>query len=402
MGKHLKRRRFPAGPVAALAAALFVFGFGQELWFQYLPAYLRVLGASAFAVGIFGSVKGLLDAAYAYPGGVLSDRLGTRRALVLFGALATAGFAIYFAWPSIAAVFVGLLFVMAWQSLALPATFALIGEELPGGRRVAGFTLQSIVRRIPIVLAPPLGGLLLERFGVVKGMRAGFAVSIVLSLGMLFLLRRSFRRASVRPADDESGRTRAKAGLPRDLRHLLIADCLVRLCEGLPAVFLVLWAIEVVRVSPSQFGLLTSILMATAILSYLPGAAFAERAGKKSFVLLTYVFFALFPLAVVFSRSFGSLAGAYVLGGLREIGEPARKALIVDLAAARAVGRTVGLYYAIRGFAVAGAAAVGGALWTVNPSWTFLAAAVLGFLGTVWAAAFLPSGRGLSLRGAVP
>ena len=82
------------------------------------------------------------------------------------------------------------------------------------------------------------------------------------------------------------------------LRQFLIADCLVRLCEGLPAVFLVIWAIEKIRVSPSQFGLLISVLMGAAILSYLPGAAFAERAGKKSFVILTYLFFSLFPLAV--------------------------------------------------------------------------------------------------------
>jgi MFS family permease len=173
------------------------------------------------------------------------------------------------------------------------------------------------------------------------------------------------------------------------LKQLLIADCLVRLCEGLPDVFLVIWAIEVVKVSPAQFGLLTSVLMATAILSYLPAAALAEKAEKKPFVLATYVFFSLFPLAVVFSRSFPALLAAYVVGGLREIGEPARKALIVDLSDPAARGRAVGLYYAIRGFAVAGAAAIGGALWTIRPSLTFLLASVLGFLGTAWTALFL-------------
>ena len=81
-----------SGPrrVTTLAVALFVFGFGEELWFRYLPAYLRTLGASAFGVGLFGTLKDLLDAAYAYPGGVLADRLGTRRALLSFGALNTA------------------------------------------------------------------------------------------------------------------------------------------------------------------------------------------------------------------------------------------------------------------------------------------------------------------------
>jgi MFS family permease len=380
--------------VGALAAGLLVYGFGEELWFRYLPEYLRVLGASAFAVGLFGTAKDFLDAAYAYPGGVLSDRLGTRRALLLFGSLTTAGFAIYFFWPSIPGVFLGLLLVLCWQSLGLPATFALIGEELEGGRRIAGFTVQAVLKRVPIVLAPPLGGLMLERMGMRQGMRVGFAVSIVLSIAMLFALWRGLefeRRETVVPVAPSPLPSPGGRGgrLAPALRQLLVADCLIRFCEGMPDVFLVIWAIEVVRISPSRFGLLTSVLMGTAIVSYLPAAALAERAEKKWFVLLTYLFFSLFPLAVFFSRSFPALVGAFVIGGLREIGEPARKALIVDLSDPRARGRTVGLYYAIRGFSVAGAAAVGGALWTVNPASTFLVAAALGFAGTAWTALFL-------------
>jgi MFS family permease len=391
MGAAWLRRLGLERRVGALAVGLFVYGFGQELWFRYLPEYLRVLGVSAFAVGAFGTLKDLLDAAYAYPGGVVSDRLGSRDALLLFGLLSTAGFALYLAWPSAPALFLGLLLVMAWPALGLPATFAMIGEELRGGRRIVGFTLQAVLKRVPIVLAPPLGGLLIERLGMRNGLRLGFAISVVLSIAMLGALRRAFRRGEELSGPQAQG-PRSPVRLHRSLRRLLIADCLVRLCEGLPDVFLVIWALEVVRVSPVQFGLLTSVLMGTAILSYVPAAALSERAEKKPFVVLTYLFFTLFPVAVMLSRSFGDLVLAYVVGGLREIGEPARKALIVDLAEPLLRGRTVGLYYSIRGFAVAGAAAIGGALWTVRPALTFTVAALLGALGTLFAASFLPRG----------
>jgi MFS family permease len=375
--------------VGALAAGLFVYGFGQELWFRFLPEYLRFLGASAALVGAFGTLKDFLDAAYAYPGGVVSDRLGTRRALLLFGGLSTLGFALYFAWSSVPALFLGLLFVMAWPSLGLPATFSTIGEELRGGRRIVGFTVQAVLKRIPIVLAPPLGGLLIQRLGMSRGLKLGFAVSVVLSLAMLAVLARAFAHSA--PAAPPAGTKPAPVRLHPSLKKLLAADVLVRLCEGLPDVFLVLWALEIVKVTPAQFGLLTSVMMATAILSYGPAAALAEKAEKKPFVVLTYLFFTLFPAAVVLSHSFGQLVLAYAIGGLREIGEPARKALIVDLADPGARGRTVGLYYTIRGFSVAGAAAIGGALWTVRPSLTFLVATALGALGTLFTAFFLPA-----------
>jgi len=406
--------------VRALAAALFVYGFGEELWFRYLPAYLRVLGASPFLIGLFGTAKDLLDAGYAYPGGLVADRLGSRRALLCFGLLTTAGFALYLGHPSVPVLFGGLLLVMAWQSLGLPATFSLIHEELAGGGRLVGFTVQSVVKRLPIILAPPLGGWLIGRYGMGGGMRIGFAVSVVTSLLMLLGLRRSFQlerlpgsagspgspgspvspRSPGSPGSSGSPRPAGAAGrvarrprvrLHPALRRLLVADCLIRLCEGLPEVFLVVWALEVARISPARFGILTAILMATAIASYVPAALLAERAEKKAFVVLTYAFFTLFPLAVVLSHSYAALAAAYVVGGLREIGEPARKALIVDLARGDP-GATVGLYYSIRGFAVAGAAALGGALWMVRPSLTFLVAAGLGAAGTLWAALSLPSG----------
>ena len=78
MGTGLRGRLGLSGWLLPAAAGIFVFGLGQELWSRYLPEYLRFLGASALVVGAFGALQDLLDAAYAYPGGWLSDRLGNR------------------------------------------------------------------------------------------------------------------------------------------------------------------------------------------------------------------------------------------------------------------------------------------------------------------------------------
>jgi len=379
--------------VAALAGALLVVGFGQELWARYLPEYLRALGGTALTLGAFGTLQDLLDAAYAYPGGVLADRVGSRRALLVVAGATAGGTAVYLASGTIGALFVGLLLVSAWRSFGLPATFTLIGEELARDRRIAGFTVQAVVKRLPILVAPPIGGLLIERLGLPGGMKAGFAVSLICTAGTLVALRAVFG-ARLRPEADRV-RPLPRPAAPRGrlhptLRRLLVADCLVRLCEGLPAVFLVVWAIEIVKITPLEFGALQSILTAAAILSYLPAVVLAERVEKKPFVIATFLFFTLFPLAVLLGRSFGHLAVAYVVGGLREIGEPARKALLVDLAGEQAPGRTLGLYYTIRGFAVAGAASVGGFLWTIRPALTLFVACALGAAGTIWAAVTLP------------
>jgi MFS family permease len=397
-----------ARSLVPIAAAILAFGLARELWFRYLPEYLRFLGASAVAVGAFGALADLLDAAYAWPGGWLSDRLGHRNALLLFGGLTASGCVLYALSRSLVALFAGLFLVAAWSSLGQPAMFSAVGEGLTGAKRIAGFTAQAVLRRIPILIAPPLGGALITRAGIDRGMRTGFAASAVVSLAMVLVLWVAFRRGSasigpaapgapaapVPPADAAPSAPASRAfgpGLHPVLRRLLVSDVLVRLCEGLPDVFLVVWAIEVLHVSPVQYGVATSVLTATSILSYLPATALAGRVEKKPFVVATFLFFTLFPLAVCLARSFTGLLLAFAVGGLREIGEPSRKALILDLAPRHARGRTVGVYYAVRGFSVAGAAAVGGALWTIRPALTFVVAAALGAAGTAWAAWRLPA-----------
>lgn len=54
--------------VAVLALSVFGLALGEELWLSYLPRYLTALGASGMAVGLFSSLKDLLDGLYQYPG----------------------------------------------------------------------------------------------------------------------------------------------------------------------------------------------------------------------------------------------------------------------------------------------------------------------------------------------
>ena len=119
----------------------------------------------------------------------------------------------------------------------------------------------------------------------------------------------------------------------------------------------------------------------------MPAARLADRIGRKPLVVATFIAFSLFPVAVVAAHSFASLLGAFVIGGLREIGEPARKALILDLVPDRARARGVGLYYLVRSVAITPAALTGGLLWKISPDVPFLLAGGIGLVGTALFAA---------------
>ena len=74
----------------------------------------------------------------------------------------------------------------------------------------------------------------------------------------------------------------------------------------------------------------------------------------------------------------------FVLRGLKEFGEPTRKALIMDLAPEDKKAAMFGLYYLVRDVIVSLAAFGGAVLWSVSPRLNLLAAFGFGVLGTIW------------------
>jgi MFS family permease len=358
---------------------------GENLWSRFMPKYLEALGAPVLAIGAYGSAEDFLDAIYQYPGGWVADRYGRRRALLLFISVAAVGYGIVALAPAWAVVLAGIVFVMAWSSMASPTLFAVVGDALPSHRRALGFSVQSILRRIPIAVAPALGGVLIASRGIRDGVRIGLLVSIMLAFVALLAVRRI--RLAVPGAHVSLGMRHVWRSLPDPLRQLLVSDIFIRTCEGMVDVFLVLYALNVARISAPQFGVLVAVQMVTAIVCYLPGAHFADRVGRKPFVIAAFLAFSLFPIAVVTAHSFRTLVPAFVVGGLREIGEPARKALIVDLVRPEVRARGIGLYYLIRSLAITPAATLGGAFWSVTPSLPFVVAGAIGFIGTALFAA---------------
>ena len=366
--------------VSIASAAVFLLGLGEELWKTFLPKYLEALGASTPVIGLFGTAEDFFDAVYQYPGGWLADHLGRRRAFLIFVALAAAGYLVYLVSPSWPFVFAGLALVMAWQSMASPAIFAVIGDSLPRERRAMGFTLQSILKRVPIVVAPVAGGLLIRSLGVVSGVHAGLVITLMLAALTAWLLSRvNIPLRASRPTSI-GGVWRSFHSV---LKRLLVSDVIIRTCEGMTGVLTILYVTNVQHFSVARYGTLVAIQMLTSILVYLPAGKIADRVGRKPFVVTTFLSFALFPVAVMMASNFTFLILAFIVGGLREIGEPARKAMIVDFAQENIRARSVGLYYLVRSLSITPAAAVGGLLWNIAPQVPFVTAGIIGLIGTL-------------------
>lgn len=245
-----------------------------------------------------------------------------------------------------------------------------------------GIGVQSFTKRLPIIIGPVAGGLLIDHYGFVTGIRIGLAISII--FGGLSLLLQS------RLQDDIPAGSPARGNLldtvrsfdPR-LRRLLFSDILIRFCERIPYAWVVIYAMDYGGVSATQVGLLIAVETVVAMACYVPVAHLADRYGKEPFVIATFLFFTAFPLTLLAAHRFETLLLAFTVRGLKEFGDSPRKALIIEYSAAESRGRSIGAYYLIRDVIVSTGALLGAALWKLGPEANFLGAAALGALGTI-------------------
>jgi MFS family permease len=391
----------------ALLAAILLVGMGTELWSPMMPEYLAALAAPVLLIAAYGSAKDFLEAINFYLGGTLAARFNTRRALLLFNSLPLVGLIVLLVWPNKFAAFVALPFTGVWNSISGPATLRVVGDTLAEQHRAMAFSLQSIQKRVSSLLAYFLSGELVLWLGKEEGVRAGVALSIGL-VSVSLLIQYCYMRTSV--VDQVLTLHRPLAVLRRfdpQLRRLLVSDMLARWCDSMPGMLMILYCVPILAAllrtsdeqTPSELtaaasafyvGVLLNVREVTSLVLYLPVGRWASRAGaaKKPFIGLTFVFFTLFPLTLVLLAGWAGVWGmvlAFVVGGLREFGEPARKAMITELVPSDCRTQAIGIYWSVRSTGIMPASLLGGLIWWLaGPETMLWCASGLGLLGTIF------------------
>jgi MFS family permease len=418
--------------VLVLSMAMFAFSLGFQMTNRFLPEYMVALGASGFVVGLFGTVGNIISAVFPYPGGAISDRIGSRYALTLFGLISTLGFGVWLVAPNLGTIaiagvtipswiwiFVGLLLAQGWKSFGLGATFAVVKQATDPSRLAAGFASTETFRRTAFLLGPVLAAVLI-------GFHPDFTVSFqyVLAVAVVFgIVGTAAQHVLYDASEDSIGDSfegidqirRDLRNMPEPLRPLLVGDTLVRFANGMVYVFFVLVITQFYRVgfettvslagfsyvvdlSPEAFfGYLLGVEMLIALVSMAPAAKAAERIGLKPVVAIGFAVYALFPVVLVGGPEVltpvmplqWAMVLIFAFSGLRFAGLPSHKALIVGPAERGAGGRVTGTYYLLRNTVIIPSAALGGYLWEfVNPEIAFTIAAAIGVVGTGYFLAF--------------
>jgi hypothetical protein len=375
--------------VGIVLLTVLLFGLGEQLWHPFVPLFLEsqtkgaitetgISDTALWTIGIYACLLNVFQGFCYIGGGQLTAHLGDRGSLIFFGMLTITGYVIFLC-----------VLILGWESLSMPVTFTTVGATLEKERQGMAFAIQSIQKRLPKILGPACAGIVLGYFigeygtdeGRIVAMHILVGAALVLGLASLFVQFRFMPHRE--PPPNEGNSWAVLRQFPANLRRLLLAEILTRWCDWLVRELVVVYlAIERGLSDPEIAGLIV-LQHCVALATYLPIGRMTQAVGLQPFIGLTFVFFALFPLTLVLVPD-GWMWLAFIVYGLREIGEPARKAMITSNMPVAIRARGVGLYWGIRAFAICSSALVGAWLWQWRgPEALFTSAFAFGILGIV-------------------
>ncbi len=378
-----------SGFVSGTASIIFtviLVGLGERIGERFLPVYLISCGASLIAPSILNALDNFLSAVYSFPGGWISSKFGYKKALLYFNIFAIIGYLIVIIFPGWIPVIIGSIFFLSWSSLSMPAYMDLIRNEIPKSKQVFGISIHSLIKRVPMALGPLLGGVLIDKLGLVNGIRIAFIIAIICSLFGILIQQTSLKKSVIEPKKTEGFSKVFPWQFPHNMQILLISDIFAKFCSQIPYAYIAIWAMEYdkgAKISATLFGTLSTIEMVCAILSYVIIGFLGDKFLKKRFVLTTFILYTIFPLVLLCARSFPLLILAFVIRGFKEFGEPARKAQIMEFAPEGQKALYFGAFYLYRDILVTLAVVLGGALWMVSPVVNLLVASAFGLAACV-------------------
>ncbi len=376
------------GNVGVMIVSWFLFAISGSLTFPYMSKYLQLLGASNIEIGIVRSLGSLAVLLSILPGGVLTDVIGRKRAIVIgtWGiAVVQFLYVLVQDWRQFAVVY-----VIDWAlHFYQPALVAILLDTLPPDKRGGGMMLTTVLPQIPWLILPPVGGYLLDQLGL-WGMRLSFIISGVISITVALLRMRALQE-TITPSRikwSELARSyvfwREFRNLPPLVTYVTFLGFVMSWSSIALQTFGVLYATDVIGVDNMSWGIIQSATVAVAIFFGLVLMPVVDKVPRVTALLASLMFIVFGYLMLSIWKNIVSLVTAAIIIGIgSEVAMSLRRAIVGDVYPenrGKVLGATLALEYI--GSIVGGV--VTAYVYSISPAASFI------YSGALLAVAALP------------
>lgn len=341
-----------------------------EMILGVLPFFIvRELGATA---AILGLIEGAAEAAnyfFRVIAGVLTDRIGRRKPLIIIGyglsSIAKPFFALTSSWSQ---AFTVRVIDRAGKGTRTSPRDALISDSIPKTQAGKAFGLHRSLDQVGAVLGPLLASLLVASIGVRGIFWISFLPAVVALIILLFFVS-DVRRTTKQKRIFENARSVLKKEF---VLFLVILEIFAIGAYNFSFILLKASLLGIQDYNTISL-IYTTLNLATVILG-LPVGILADRIGKFPVLCLSFVVFLITSLAGVTLSGYWLYAFliAFLFGSYQSIADTVQRALIPDFTAPELKGTGYAIYYTLIGLGSLAANSVFGSLWTnVSPNVAF-------------------------------
>jgi len=374
------RLNFFQGNIAVISVSSAVKSFGAGLIGTYVSLYFDELGGSPITLGLMTAMAYMIGCVTSPLGGFIADYYGRRRIMVL-----TAFYGVFF--PSLYAViqdwrlFAALSVVAAFGSISNPASHALMADSISPEKRTMGIASIQVVSSLPVIVAPPIGGWLIQTHGLLNGFRLACiytAATAFISAFIIFLFLKETLQRGVITKSNSSNPIKLRDAmkfpcpLPTSLKALVLSSALIAFANGAVGRYYILYASSVIGLTLIEWGIIASLQLVGTVLK-IPGGWLSGKFGKRKIMIISVLTCAPCTTLFTLSRSFlEALAVALLLIVTGIYYAPAYEALQADLTPRTARGRITGLWQLSSSLSAASGTLAGGFFFqTVDPTLPF-------------------------------
>ena len=256
---------------------------------------------------------------------------------------------------------------------------------------------------LAIVAAFPVGGFMLDKLGIVAGIRWGLWVSIIVTIP-IFFIRWKYIKETVNINANKAEGLRQRFSretlhkVPSEIWKLILVATLSSFGFQAFWSYVVVYSIEEIGLSTIQWSYISMISNFAAACFMIPSGFLSDKVGRKQLIILSQFAVSLHTIGYVVSKSYNGIVGTRMLGSIGEglggnvmgsVGGPVWQALVTGVTSLETRGSVLGLMGTITGIITTPAPLIGGYLYeTVSPKAPFLLNSVLGVIGclifTIW------------------
>ncbi|MDE1966498.1 MAG: MFS transporter [Patescibacteria group bacterium] len=362
--------------VIRLGLVSFLTDVSSEAIFSVFAVFFTTIaGASAALLGVVEGLSDFSASSLDYVSGWMSDKTGRRKSLAVvgYGFSTLAKFFLLVA-NSIASLSLFRIVERLGKSFRGPPRDAWLADIAAEADRGFSFGVHKAMDKAGAVLGPVLAFLLLAWLGQdLHGFKVLFiCTAIVAVFAVLFLL----------VMKDRPGAPHQRDNIFKAWRFLSPGFKLYLIPAGIFSLayfsfgFLLLKAYEV-GFSIADVILLYALFNVAFVIASIPIGSLGDRIGRHWLIKMEYAIYALMSLGFIFATDKWEIVGLFIIFGVfYSIDEAQTKAFIADLEPERR-GSAIGLYNFFSGIVYLPASLIAGALWTVDPSYSFVFALIV-------------------------